>query len=95
MKRKCGSDKIINRNDSTDKDTEGEKAMKKQIAILFLVLFTAIALICVSAAAYEDELTSFGEFSGNGTINAELAGFSGTPFIFFEKPLYARSTLPD
>ncbi|MBR2661014.1 MAG: hypothetical protein IKE15_06380 [Clostridia bacterium] len=69
--------------------------MKKQIAVFFLILFTAITLICAGAAGDENETASFGEFSGNGTVNAELAGLSGTPFVFFEKPLYAMSTLPD
>lgn len=69
--------------------------MKKRIGIFLFILFTALALACAGAAADEDDTASFGEFSGDGMVNAELAGFSGEPFIFFEKPLYARSTLPD
>ncbi len=69
--------------------------MKKQAGIIALVLFAFITLICATAVGDEDDVVFFGEFSGNETVNAEMTGFSGTPFIFFEKPFYASSTLPE
>ena len=70
--------------------------MKKRIGILALVILAVLTLICANAAGEESEVTSFGEFTGNETVNAELRSTrSGMPFSFFSRLIYINSALPE
>ena len=57
----------------------------KRFGILLLILLAVLALLCAGAAADEEDVASFGEFSGSETVNAELRGDSRTPSVFFSK----------
>lgn len=67
----------------------------KRFGILLLILLAVLALLCAGAAADEEDVASFGEFSGSETVNAELRRDSRTPSVFFSKLYYAPSTVPE
>ena len=71
--------------------------MKKHIVIMTLAVITAILVICSGASGEEPEKTfSFGEFTGNETINAEpWDSGHNKPFMFFSKLFYLNGTLPE